>query len=188
MRRALGVLLALVAVGGLGAAWVLETEPDAWVRLRYPLRYEAHIRGHARNYGLDPALVASIIRTESRFRPTTRSPAGAVGLMQLLPATAEGIAQRTGGSRFNTADLEDPEINIRYGCWYLRHLRTKYQAHPNATDLALAAYNAGQTNVDRWIAATPQGAPVEIRFAETRDYIRRVRHGEELYRRVWNLH
>ena len=94
---------------------------------------------------------------------------------------------RTGGSRFTDADLDDPELNIRYGCWYLRHLRRKYARLANGGDLALAAYNAGQTNVDRWIARTPTGRPVAIPFAETRDYVRRVRRAEELYRRAWHL-
>src|SRR3954447_5576233 len=114
---------------------------------------------HAANYGLDPALLAAVIYTESKFDANTVSPAGAVGLMQLLPGTAEGIAQRTGGQGFVVSDLRDPEINVRYGAWYLRHLRAKYGARPNATDLALAAYNAGQGQVDAWLAASPPGVP-----------------------------
>jgi soluble lytic murein transglycosylase len=187
VRRLLALVVAVAALVGATAVWAVAAEPDWYVRLRYPLRYETVIRSHAETYGLDPALVAAVIHTESRFRPTTRSPAGAVGLMQLLPETAQGIATRTGGGRFTTADLDDPEINIRYGCWYLRHLRTRYARYANAEDLALAAYNAGQTNVDRWLARTPRGRPVAIPFPETRDYVRRVRHAQELYRRAWRL-
>jgi soluble lytic murein transglycosylase len=183
------VLLAAAAAVLLGAvtAYALENEPGWYVRWRYPLRYESIIRGHARNYHLDPALVAAVVYAESKFDPSTVSHAGAVGLMQLLPATAQGIADRTGGKRFTTADLVDPEINVRYGCWYLRHLLNTYRGHPDALPLALAAYNAGQANVARWIAATSPGQPVRIPFAETRAYIDRVLHLRNLYRRGYGL-
>jgi soluble lytic murein transglycosylase len=98
--------------------------------------------------------------------------------MQLLPATAEGIAVHTGGTRFRTADLYDPEINVRYGSWYLRHLLEKYADERTA----LAAYNAGQDNVDRWIA---NGGG--IRFAETRAYVDRVEELKGIYHRAYGL-
>jgi soluble lytic murein transglycosylase len=187
MRRALVGLLAAVAAAGLGTAYVLVSEPAWYLRIRYPLGYEAIIREHARNYDLPPALVAAVIYTESKFDPSTRSRAGAIGLMQLLPATAIGIATRTGGGRFTPNDLYDPEINVRYGCWYLRNLRERYRARPNADDLALAAYNAGQANVDRWIAQAPAGTPVTIRFAETRAYLERVHDLEGVYAKAYGL-
>ena len=114
------------------------------------------MRGHAHNYRLDPALLAAVIYQESKFDANARSSSGAIGLMQLLPATAEGIALHTGGSKFRISDLDDPEINVRYGSWYLRHLLDKY----GNEQLALAAYNAGQHNVDTWRAAG-QGDPVQ---------------------------
>jgi soluble lytic murein transglycosylase len=187
MRRPLIALLLVVAAGGLTAAYAIEAEPSWYVRLRYPLRYGSIVRTHARNYGLDPALVAAVIYAESKFDPQTRSSAGAIGLMQLLPSTGQGIADRTGGGAFAPADLYDPEISIRYGCWYLRHLRERYADRPNAGDLALAAYNAGTGNVDGWIAATPRGRAVRLAFAETAAYVARVRHLERLYRRAYAL-
>jgi peptidoglycan lytic transglycosylase len=144
------------------------------VRLRYPLRYEAIVRGHSRNYQLDPALLAAVIYQESKFRAHARSSSGAIGLMQLLPDTAKGIAVHTGGTKFRVSDLDDPEINVRYGSWYLRHLLDKYGDERTA----LAAYNAGQENVDRW-RAEGQG----IQFSETRAYVARVEHLENLYRK-----
>ncbi len=117
-----------------------------------------------------------MIEQESKFNPDARSSTGAVGLMQLQPATAEGIAIRTGGSKFRLSDLTNPEINVRYGAWYLRHLLDKY--HDERT--ALAAYNAGQENVDRW-----QAAHEGVQFAETRAYVSRVERLKGIYRRAY---
>src|SRR4029453_7640333 len=114
------------------------TEPAWDVRLRYPLRYDAIVRGHPHNYRLDPALLAGVVYPEGNFPPHARSSSGAIGLMQLLPDTAKGIAVHTGGSRFRVEDLYDPEINVRYGSWYLRHLMKRY----GEEKAALAAYNA----------------------------------------------
>ena len=96
--------------------------------------------------------------------------------MQLQPATAKGIAIRTGGSKFVLSDLYDPELNIRYGSWYLHHLMVKY----GDERLALAAYNAGQQNVDRW-----QAEHVGIQFHETRDYVDKVERLKKIYRRAY---
>src|SRR5262249_57445673 len=124
---------------------VQSAKPGWWERLWYPLNYEQIVRGHARNYDLDPALLAAVIYQESKFKANARSSSGAIGLMQLLPDTAKGIAIHTGGTAFRVDDLYDPEINVRYGAWYLRHLLDKYGDERTA----LAAYNAGQDNVHR---------------------------------------
>jgi soluble lytic murein transglycosylase len=188
IRRAIVALGALVIVAGVGFGYVQHTQPDWWVRLRHPLAYRSEVVGYARIYHLDPALVAAVIYEESRFRPDTRSSAGAIGLMQILPSTARGIAVHTGGKRFRIPqDLYVPDLNIRYGCWYLSHLRRKYAGRPAAVDLALAAYNAGQANVDDWIAHTPAGGSVRLRFRATRDYVADVRSTERLYRRAYDL-
>jgi len=166
-----------VVVAAAGAFLYLQrVEPPWWARLWYPLRYSAIVRGHAANYHLNPALLAAVIEQESKFNPDARSSTGAVGLMQLQPTTAEGIAIRTGGSKFRLSDLTNPEINVRYGAWYLRHLLDKY--HDERT--ALAAYNAGQENVDRWLAAH-EG----VQFAETRAYVARVERLKGIYRRAY---
>jgi soluble lytic murein transglycosylase len=183
-RLAIAAFVLLLALGG-GIIALERTMPSWYARYRYPLRYSAIVRGHAHNYHLDPALLAAVIYTESKFDPTTRSSKGAVGLMQLLPTTAEGIAERTGGSAFVLSDLDNPEVNVRYGAWYLEHLEQKYAARPNSVDLALAAYNAGQGEVDRWIASTPPGGVVQIGYPETRAYIARVRDLQRIYRRAY---
>jgi soluble lytic murein transglycosylase len=160
-----GVLLAVVLVQGAKPGW--------WERLWYPLHYQQIVRGHAQNYHLDPALLAAVIYQESKFRANARSSSGAIGLMQLLPDTAKGIALHTGGSAFRVDDLYNPEINVRYGAWYLRHLLQKYRDERTA----LAAYNAGQDNVDRW-----RRAGLGIQFSETRAYVERVEELKQIYR------
>jgi len=171
MRR---LVAAVVLAGGIGLAFfsLQSTKPGWWERLWYPLRYEQIVRGHAHNYDLDPALLAAVIYQESKFKANARSKSGAIGLMQLLPGTAEGIAIHTGGTGFVVSDLYNPEINVRYGAWYLHHLMQKYGDERTA----LAAYNAGQDNVDRWRAAGKG-----IQFAETRAYVGRVEDLKKIY-------
>ena len=173
-RRFVGAVIAVV----LGAAaYVLLTNPPWFERLRYPLAYGAVVRDRARAESLDPALLAALIYEESKFDPTARSSSGAVGLMQLRPSTAKGIALRTGGTAFRVSDLTNPAINIRYGAWYLGDLLRKYRDER----LALAAYNAGQGNVDRWLKA---GVPIQ--FAETRAYVARVEQLKGVYFDAWH--
>jgi soluble lytic murein transglycosylase len=168
--------LVLLASLALGLVYVEETQPSWYARLRYPLEYEHIVRGHAENYDLDAALLAAVIYRESKFDADARSASGAIGLMQLLPDTAEGIALNTGGSRFRVADLLDPEINVRYGSFYLRRLLRKYEDER----LALAAYNAGQANVDEWLSEDG-----EIGFAETREYVDDVLDARDIYARAY---
>jgi soluble lytic murein transglycosylase len=177
MRR-LAAVLAVLALAAAGAAvYVIETSPPWFERIRYPLRYTAIVRDRARAEGIDPALLAALIYQESKFHPAARSSSGAIGLMQLTPSTARGIALRTGGRTFRISDLTNPTINIRYGAWYLHDLYSKY----GSLSLALAAYNAGQGNVDRW-----RNAGEGIQFPETRAYVARVEHLQGVYRRAWH--
>jgi soluble lytic murein transglycosylase len=177
MRRLAASTLLIAAVAA-SFLYLRAGEPAWFQRIRYPLHYEQIVRGHARNYRLDPALLAAVIYQESKFQADAKSSSGAIGLMQLRPETAKGIAIRTGGSRFQTSDLYNAEINIRYGSWYLRHLLDKYGDEKTA----LAAYNAGQRNVDTW-RAEGKG----IQFSETREYVERVEELKEIYRRAYGL-
>lgn len=171
MRR---FVIALAGAAVLGAAVfaLVSNQPDFVQRIRYPLRYEQIVRGHATNYDLDPSLLAAVIYTESRFDADASSSAGAIGLMQLLPETAKGIAVRTGGKAFVVDDLRVPELNIRYGSWYLRNLLDRY----GDERAALAAYHAGQGNVDEW-----RRLGVGIQFPETRSYVAKVERVKGIY-------
>ena len=176
MKRLL-LLASLAAVAGGVVLYLGRTTPPWFERLRYPLRYAQYVRVHARENHLDPALLAAVIYQESKFRSDAQSGSGAIGLMQLTPSTAHGIAIRTGGAGFRTDDLYNPEINIRYGAWYLANLFDKYHSET----LVLAAYNAGQGNVDGWLAHDQS-----IQFPETVAYVQRVEHLQRVYRKAWH--
>jgi len=150
-----------------------------------PLAHQDAIRTQAYEKRLDPSLIAAVIYAESKFNDSTSS-AGALGLMQLLPSTAHFIADRSGGTAFTTEDLSTPEINIAYGSWYLRYLLDRYDGDEV---LALAAYNGGMGNVDKWVAeAGARGERLDITdipFPETRAYVQRVLDVRREYRRTY---
>jgi soluble lytic murein transglycosylase len=180
-RLALAAGLALVVVAVLS---LVEPADKAVKEIKLPLRHDDIIRQQAADKKVDPALIAAVIYTESRFRDQT-SHAGAKGLMQLMPETADYIARKSGGTRFERADLATPQINIAYGTWYLRYLQTKY--HGN-TILTLAAYNAGEGKVDKWWReASSRGERFNVAdhipYRETRDYVERVLSARADYRR-----
>ena len=185
-RRRLFVVLAVV-LGVTVAAWVAARGPveDAVLEITLPLRHDDIIRQQAADKNLDPALIAAICFQESKFQDRT-SHAGARGVMQLLPSTADYIARKSGGTEFVQGDLADPQINISYGSWYLRYLLDHYDGNER---LAIAAYNAGETNVDRWVEKA--GGPDEfttdsdIPFAETRAYVASVEEKQEQYRKKY---
>src|SRR4051812_41180391 len=151
-----------------------------------PLRHEDSIRQQARDKGLDPALIAAVIYAESRFRDGQTSAAGAQGLMQITPATARMIARKSGGVAFTERDLGTPQVNIAYGAWYLRYLMQRYAGNET---FALAAYNGGEGNVDRWIVAAERRNEAltiaAIPFSETRTYVQRVQDAKREYRRSY---
>ena len=157
-RRRFGVLM---LAAGIVVAVVLAVRlgPTAVRHFTLPLNHEQIIRQQASDKNLDPALIAAVIYQESKFRDRTSS-AGAKGLMQLLPSTANFIAKKSGGTSFQVKDLGTPQVNIAYGSWYLRYLMDRY--HGNST-LAVAAYNAGEANVDRWVTARRRGGQLRRR-------------------------
>jgi soluble lytic murein transglycosylase len=185
-RRRLSLLL-LVVLGfvALGMLAHGQRVGDAVTEIGLPLRHEDVIRQQARDKDLDPALIAAVIYAESRFREGARSHAGAIGLMQLTPATAKMIARKSGGTQFTLADLDTAQVNIAYGAWYLRYLLDRYGGN---TRLAVAAYNGGEGNVDRWVheaRSREQALRVrDIPFPETRAYTQKVLDARREYRRV----
>ena len=172
-------IIAAGLIAGIGVALWFGPGEEALKEITLPLRHEDIIRQQAREKRLDPALIAAVIYQESKFRDQT-SKAGARGLMQVTPATAEFIAKRSGGTAFTQEDLATPQVNIAYGSYYLRYLLDRYDGQRMA---AVAAYNAGETNVDRWIrraGGLDSFEESDIRFPETRHYVDGVldRRGE----------
>ena len=184
-RRRLAALVGVAAVVVLAVAVVAPVFHDAVKEVVLPLRHEDIIRQQAHEKHLDPALVAGVIYTESRFRDQT-SRAGAKGLMQITPDTAKFIEHLSGGSTFELSDLSTPQVNIAYGAYYLRYLLDRYGDNEA---LALAAYNGGEGNVDRWVdAARQKGEALSIDaipFGETRAYVRAVQSAARQYRRSY---
>jgi soluble lytic murein transglycosylase len=181
-RRRLALLAGVLVVAGVGALLLLPLGEKAVREVTLPLRHEDIIRQQAKDKHLDAALIAGVIYAETKFRPR-RSSAGAEGLMQITPATARFIAHRSGGVAFRASDLGDAQINIQYGAYYLRYLLDRYGGNET---LALAAYNGGEGNVDRWLVRASkderQFAPDDIPFPETRAYVDRVQQARADYR------
>lgn len=182
--------LAVATVLGVGAlvALIVVAMPlfrKAVNDLGLPLAYSDVIREQAAEKHLDPALIAAVIYAETKFEPRPSS-AGAEGLMQILPQTAEFLARRSGATTFTVSDLGTPEVNIAYGSYYLRYLLDRYGGQEM---LAVAAYNGGESNVDRWLAeAHAQGRPLtinEIPFPQTQAYVEKVLRAQRQYRTTY---
>ena len=176
-------LAALTILAGGGIAITHPFVDQAVQEIQLPLRHDDIIRQQAEEKGLDPSLIAAVIYTETHFVPRESS-AGALGLMQITPATAEFIAQRSGGTAFTQSDLASPQINISYGSYYLRYLLRRFDAD---VVLGLAAYNGGEGNVDRWLKeAADRGEAFtadDIPFPETRHYVKNVLKAQGEYRK-----
>jgi soluble lytic murein transglycosylase len=186
IRRRRLSLIGAILVGVFVAALLgaRSTVEDAVREITLPLKHEDIIRQQSADKNLDPALVAAVIYQESKFEDRT-SHAGAKGLMQILPSTAHYIARKSGGTQFVAGDLATPQINISYGSWYLRYLLDKYDGNER---LALAAYNAGETNVDKWVRRKggPKGFGAgDIPFPETRGYVTSVEKHKKMYRKKY---
>ena len=182
-RRRVGWGLGLTVLGVILLVVLMPTLRRAMNEFGLPLQYQDIIRQQAAAKHLDPALVAAVIDAETKFVPRT-SAAGAEGLMQIEPQTAEFLARRSGAQTFTVSDLGTPQVNITYGCYYLRYLLDEYGGN---VSLALAAYNGGETNVNRWLAEARADSHVfvvsDIPFSETRDYVIRVQSLQREYRR-----
>src|SRR3954468_1765384 len=199
VRRVAWLLAAVVVIGGVIAAVVAprvgKAGQEGGLPAGAPAGGDKGVRGgapppphenitrqQAADKGLDPALIAGVIYTESHFRDQT-SPAGAKGLMQITPNTAKDIARKSGGTQFELGDLSTAQVNIAYGAFYLRYLLDRYGGNET---LALAAYNGGEGNVDRWVDHAAQQerslTPQDIPFPETRAYVEKVERAQKQYR------
>jgi soluble lytic murein transglycosylase len=177
LRRRGAVLLVALALVLLGLPLLLQT-PDTVRQLAYPLEYEETIRDAGAENGVEPALVAAVIRTESGFDPEVKSSQGAYGLMQLQPETARFISERSGIA----SGYQAPKTNIRMGTWYLSYLQYRYEGDER---LVLAAYNSGTGQVDAWISEDGFDVADDIPFEETRDYVEEVSEVRDVYAELY---
>ena len=167
-RRRTAVILVFLLAGYAGLAGL---------RLLYPVEYTDRLIAWSREFNLDPALVAAVVRCESRFHADAVSPRGAIGLMQIMPETGAWIADQLDGSGYTVDQLYDPEVNLWFGTWYLRFLLDRFEQ----MDDALAAYNAGPSRVAAWQA---EESP---RYPETATYVDRVKRSVTVYRWVLSV-
>ncbi len=178
-RRALVILCLLFGV-------YLFFHSHWYLRLTHPLRYRDLIARYCAEHGVDPFLVAAIVRAESRFRPSAASDKGALGLMQVMPDTGRWAAFELGMEAYEPEMLCDPEVNLRIGTWYLASLHREFGGD---TVIVLAAYNAGLGNVRKWLEDerwTGRQEEVDrIPFPETREYVKKVLRLHETYRRAY---
>lgn len=179
------LFLIILAAYFLGRGYFDSDISDKIKRTQYPIKYEHFVEKYSNEYGLDKYLVYAVMRTESRFDKFAVSNAGAKGLMQITDETGEDCARRLRITGYSDDALFDPEINIEIGCYYLKGLLDKYDNVNNA----LAAYNGGPGNVDKWLLdpsyVDGSGTLVNIPFKETRNYVVRVNEAREMYKSIY---
>lgn len=148
---------------------------------KYKLVYGEEITHAAEEYGLDPHLVAGVVKSESDFQADVIAHDGGIGLMQLMPETIDWIGERL-GNRPDDKELEDPVKNLEYGTHYLAYLIGKYQSQ----DLAIVAYNAGFNNVDKWLnegtISWDYKSLDKIPYEIPRRYVKRVNEAQKIYK------
>lgn len=175
------LLLTICAYLGYSSEWFQK-------KFIYPFPHQDLVMQYAVKNDLDPYLVAAVIRTESKFVNQARSPKGATGLMQMMPETAKWVAEQTDYPNFSLTDLEDPEVNIRFGTWYLASLRKEFN---NNDVLVLAAYNGGRGNVNQWMRQYGWTMSFkdanQIPFQETREYVGKVLRSKQRYKELYLL-
>jgi soluble lytic murein transglycosylase len=179
-KRAILLLVVLMSV------FLLINTPLVW-KWMYPIKYQEEIIEASRRYQVDPYLVLAIIRSESSFHTDRISNKGAVGLMQVMPDTADWIISQAGFRTSGANDLFDPRMNIHIGTWYLAFLLQMYEGN---VVKAIAAYNAGPGKVNKWLTQDLWNGTREtiedIPIGETRHYVQRVLYYHDRYRKIYN--
>ncbi|MTI66720.1 MAG: lytic transglycosylase domain-containing protein [Firmicutes bacterium] len=152
----------------------------------YPIKYESEIKKYSKEYKVDYLLIASMIKAESNFNPNAKSNKGALGLMQIMPATGAWAAKEIGIKDYNEEMLFNPKVNIKIGCWYVNKLTKQFD---NNIYLVLAAYNGGSGNVNKWLKNekySKNGTELEkIPFKETDKYLEKVTRNYSIYKKIY---
>ena len=181
------ILVVVIIVGVLFFSTnVLDGAKDRVYTILYPQKYTESVEEYSAAFGVDKNLVYAVIRTESGFRPEVESHAGAVGLMQLMPDTFTWLQNNLDGEVIYTAEyLKNPDINIRYGTYFLSYLIGEY----GDLRTVCAAYNAGMSNVENWLSDSrysQDGVTLSvIPYTETAGYVEKVEQAREIYARIY---
>lgn len=185
MKRILPFLLFLfLGVALVAFAYAMEDpETEESKEIEEPLHYISQINQAAKEHKIDPFVLAAVARVESSWQETVESPVGARGLMQIMPETGAYLA-RLREKELSAEDLFDPAVSLDYGAYYLSYLKQKF----HDWDVVFAAYNAGPGQVEKWLTeqnGSPEGTLKEIPFEETRNYVKKVNHYLEYYRKSY---
>ncbi|MEC8425451.1 MAG: lytic transglycosylase domain-containing protein, partial [Myxococcota bacterium] len=153
-----------------------DADADIVRRLAYPVVRPREVWSYSQRFDVDPFLVMAVMRQESTYRNTALSPVGAIGLVQVMPRTGAKVAALLGEHRYSPRDLEDPEVNLRYGIYYLGELLDRFDG---VFPMAVGSYNGGPHNMSRWYKPRRDAVPTDlfvelIQYDETRDYVKRV--------------
>jgi len=179
--RNIGIIIVLSILVAYSVLQISELQ-----KIIYPYPHRTVVEKYATQYGVDPLFVLAVIREESKFLPRSESHKGAKGLMQLMPSTAQSIAESIGDKAYSEEYLLDPEKNIQYGTWYLASLQKLFS---NNRPLVIAAYNGGRGRVQEWIKSgqiDPENIRLEdIPFNETRGYVDRVLKSYQKYIKLY---
>ena len=179
------LVIFLIAVLAVGLGFLADFLITCLEKSAYPQEYAEYVEVYAERYGVPEELVFAVIRTESDFDSGAVSGVGAVGLMQIMPSTFEWLTDEILFDHLESGMLYDPETNVRYGTYYLSYLYDRY----GDWDLALAAYNGGLGNVDKWLAderyADGEGSLKRIPFKETRQFVKRVNRARAKYEKLY---
>lgn len=181
LKIGLGMMIVAVLVI---ATFIINRELQ---KFTYKLDYPSEISKYSKQYGQDPYLVAAVIHVESGNRPGIVSPKGAVGLMQVMPATGQWISEKSGIKLAGETEkaLSSPETNIEMGCWYLNYLSERF----DSLELVLCAYNAGPANVTKWLSNasySENGKLKLIPFNQTKEYVERVHSARKKYHELYS--
>ncbi len=156
------------------------------LEIRYPVKFQEQILKSVEEFSLDKDLIYAVIHTESKFDPYAVSARNARGLMQIQDETARDCVKKLGIKNYTPDMLFEPDINIRIGCYYLNKLIRKYNGN---TELALAAYNGGPGNVDKWLKdetlTDENDNLIHIPFKETREYVEKVFKAKDIYTKLY---
>jgi soluble lytic murein transglycosylase len=180
-----GLTITVIAVAAICLGFLADLIITCFEKNAYPQDYAEYVTVYAEKYGVPEELVYAVIRTESDFDSGAVSSAGAVGLMQLMPQTFKWLTDEILFEHMESGMIYDPETNIRYGTYYLSRLYDRY----GNWEVALAAYNGGPGNVDKWLEndryADGEGGLKRIPFRETRHFVARVTDAREMYERLY---